>query len=116
MEWERAKFFTGGTTTPTPESRRLLRAIDVRTGRIAWELAHSGAADSWGGVVSTAGGIVIFCEESGALAAADATTGKLLWSFQTSVNWRASPMTYMFDNRQYVAVAAGPNILAFAVR
>ena len=116
MEWERAKFFTGGTTTPTPESRRVLRAIDVRSGDVAWELPHSGAADSWGGVISTAGGIVIFCEESGALVAADATTGQVLWSFQTSVNWRASPMTYMFDDRQYVAVAAGPNILAFAVK
>jgi hypothetical protein len=25
-------------------------------------------------------------------------------------------MNYMFDNRQYVAVASGPNIIAFALR
>ena len=27
----------------------------------------------------------------------------------------ASPMTYMFDNKQYVAIAAGPNIMAFGL-
>jgi len=47
--------------------------------------------------------------------AADAATGKTLWSFQTSQLWKASPMTYQFDNRQYVAVASGPNIIAFGV-
>ena len=34
---------------------------------------------------------------------------------QTNQNWKASPMTYMFDNKQYVAVAAGSSIIAFAV-
>ena len=47
--------------------------------------------------------------------AADATSGKPLWSFQTSQLWKASPMTYMFDNRQVLAVAAGPNIIAFGL-
>ena len=56
---------------------------------------------------STAGGLVIFGEDSGSLMAADATNGKPLWSFQTNQLWKASPMTYMFDNKQYVAVAAG---------
>ena len=35
--------------------------------------------------------------------AADAATGKPLWSFQTNQNWKASPMTYMFDGKQYIA-------------
>ena len=29
--------------------------------------------------------------------------------------WYASPMTYVFDNRQYVANASGLNIIAFAL-
>ena len=61
----------------------------------------------------TASGLVIFGEEGGALMAVDAVTGKPLWSFQTNQTWKASPMTYMFDGKQYVAVAAGPNIIAF---
>ncbi len=47
--------------------------------------------------------------------AVDATSGQPLWSFATNQTWRASPMTYMFDGTQFVAVAAGPNILALAV-
>ena len=43
--------------------------------------------------------------------AADSSTGKPLWHFQTSQPLRASPMTYMFDQQQYVALATGSNIL-----
>ena len=28
---------------------------------------------------------------------------------------RASPMTYMFDGKQYLAIAPGANVLAFAL-
>jgi alcohol dehydrogenase (cytochrome c) len=59
--------------------------------------------------------MVFFGEDSGALMAADAANGKPLWSFQTSQLWKASPMTYLFDNKQYVAVAAGSNIIAFGL-
>jgi alcohol dehydrogenase (cytochrome c) len=38
-----------------------------------------------------------------------------LWSFPANQNWKASPMTYAFDNKQYVAVAAGSAIIAFAL-
>jgi alcohol dehydrogenase (cytochrome c) len=47
--------------------------------------------------------------------AADAKTGKPLWSFQTNQTWKASPMTYLFDGKQYVGVAAGSNIIAFGI-
>jgi hypothetical protein len=39
----------------------------------------------------------------------------LLWHFQTSDLWKASPMTYMAGGKQYVAVAAGNHILAFSL-
>jgi alcohol dehydrogenase (cytochrome c) len=66
--------------------------------------------------LSTASGLVIFGEESGALMAADAVTGTPLWSFPTNQNWHASPMTYSMDGRQYIAVEAGSNIIAFGIR
>jgi outer membrane protein assembly factor BamB len=58
---------------------------------------------------------VFFCEDSGAFMAVDASTGKMLWSFQVNANWKASPMTYQFDHQQYFAVAVGENIVAFAL-
>jgi alcohol dehydrogenase (cytochrome c) len=78
-------------------------------------LPQPGPAESWGGTLSTATGLVIFGEEGGALMAADAVNGKPLWSFPTNQTWKASPMTYMFDGKQYVAVASGSNIIAFAI-
>jgi alcohol dehydrogenase (cytochrome c) len=116
QEWSAGRGFMGGTFGPAPEpAQRVLRAIDIQTGKVKWEVGQFGATDSWGGVLSTAGDVVIFCDDSGALAAADARTGKVLWSFQTSQIWKSSPMTYSFDNRQYVAVASGPSILAFGL-
>jgi alcohol dehydrogenase (cytochrome c) len=117
MEWEAGKGFMGGSfgQAPGEPAQRVLRAIDIRTGKAAWELPQTGAVNSWGGVLSTASGVVFFGEDSGALMAADASTGKPLWSFQTSQLWKASPMTYVFDNKQLVAVAAGQNIIAFGL-
>jgi alcohol dehydrogenase (cytochrome c) len=116
--WESGKTYLGGSqrTAPDPKPQRILRAIDIRTGTIAWELPQYGAAQSWGGTLTTATGLVIAGEDSGALLAVDAQNGKPLWSFQTNQTWKASPMTYMFDGRQYVAVASGSNIIAFAVQ
>ena len=118
--WEPGKsFYGGGTRNVSGEiSERYLRAIDVETGKIVWELPHTGAEvpdGGWGGVLSTAGGLVFFCDDSGAFAAVDARTGKPLWHFHTNQAWRASPMTYMIDGKQYVAVAAGSNVIAFAL-
>jgi len=115
-EWEAGKGFMGGSFAPAPEpAERLLRAIDIRTGKTVWQLPQTGTVNSWGGVLSTASGVVLFGEDSGALMAADAATGKALWNFQTNALWKASPMTYMFDNKQYVAVAAGSTIIAFGL-
>ena len=114
--WESGKSFMGGTFSAAPEpARRVLRAIDIQTGKVSWELPQQGNVDSWGGVLATASDLVFFADDSGAFAAADAKSGKRMWSFQTSQVWKASPMTYVFDNRQMLAIASGPNILAFGL-
>jgi len=117
MEWAAGKGYMGGSFMQAPgePAQRVLRAINIQTGKVAWELPQVGPVTSWGGVLSTAGGIVIFGDDGGSLMAADATNGKPLWSFKTNNNWKASPMTYSFDNKQYVAVAAGSSILAFGL-
>jgi alcohol dehydrogenase (cytochrome c) len=112
--WRAGESFYGGTTRRASEpGQKVLRAIDIKTGAIAWELPQTGPASSWGGTLATAGGLVFHGDDSGALMAVDATNGTPLWQFQTSSQWKASPMTYAFDGRQHIAVAAGPNILAF---
>jgi alcohol dehydrogenase (cytochrome c) len=116
--WQAGKTFLGGSqrTSPDPKPERVLKALDIHTGAIKWELPQPGPAQSWGGTLTTATGLVIFGAEGGELMAADAVTGQPLWSFGTNQTWKASPMTYSFDGKQYIAVAAGSNILAFAVQ
>ena len=118
MEWQAGKGFMGGTARPAPGESftKSLRAINIQTGEIVWDLPQiSGAATASAGVISTASGLVFFGENSGAFMAADATTGKVLWEFPTNQTWKASPMTYVFDNKQYIAIAAGPSIMAFGL-
>ncbi len=115
--WEPGKDYLGGSqrTAPGEKAERVLKAIDIHSGRVSWELPQPGPATSWGGTLATATNLVIFGEEGGALMAADAATGRPLWSFPTNQIWKASPMTYMFDGKQYIAAAAGSDILAFGL-
>jgi PQQ-dependent dehydrogenase (methanol/ethanol family) len=91
------------------------RAIDVQTGRIAWERPQVGNSNNYGGTLSTAGGVVFYGQASGEFAAVDAATGAHLWHFETQETWKSSPITYMVNGKQYIATASGPNILAFAL-
>ncbi len=100
---------------PGELAQKIPRAIDIQTGDIAWELPQIGPANSWGGTLATAGGLVFVGADGGALMAVDAETGVPLWSFQTNAVWKASPMTYMFDQRQHIGVAARSNILSFTL-
>ncbi len=115
--WQAGSSFYSGTTRNVDGApgQKVLRAVDIETGAIRWEVPQSGPGTSWGGTLATAGGLVFYGDDSGALAAVDAATGARRWQFQTNVLWKASPMTYVFDGRQYIAVAAGSSILAFAL-
>jgi alcohol dehydrogenase (cytochrome c) len=115
--WEAGRGFNGGTTRDSPDDRpqKSLRAIDIHTGKIAWQLPETGPGTTRGGTLATASGLVFFCDDSNAFVAADSSTGAPLWHFQANHFWRASPMTYVFDGKQYIAVASGPNIIAFAL-
>jgi alcohol dehydrogenase (cytochrome c) len=101
---------------PADPPEKYLRAVDVQTGKIAWEIKQVGAPEAnYSGVLATAGGLVFYGETGGGFAAADARTGRTLWHFETNEVWKASPMTYMMAGKQYVAIAAGGNILSFAL-
>lgn len=117
MQFQLGRGYMGGSFGGDPKDpgQRILKAIDIHTGKAVWQIPQSGDGTSWGGVLSTAGGVVFFGADDGSFSAADARTGKLLYTFQTNQAPHASPMTYTFDHRQYVAVAAGSNIVAFAL-
>jgi len=47
--------------------------------------------------------------------ALDGTNGKHLWHYYTGDDLTASPITYEADGKQYVSIASGTNIFAFAL-
>ena len=84
-----------------------LSAVDVNTGKIKWQ--YQSGWPMLGGVTTTAGNLVFAGEFDGNFDAFNATTGEKLWHYQMGAGVNASPVTYMVNGRQYVAVAAGGN-------
>ena len=117
-EWQSGQSYYGGRHEAGAGRSRARRSCARSTSRPApspGSCRRPAPPESWGGTLATASGLVFFGEDSGALMAVDASTGAPLWHFQTNTPWKASPMTYVFDGKQHIAVAAGPNILAFAL-
>jgi PQQ-dependent dehydrogenase (methanol/ethanol family) len=102
---------------PDQKGQRFLRALNIETGEIAWEIPQPGPAraKTWSGVLATAGGLIFYGQPNGGFAAVDQRNGKTLWQFPTNVFMKASPMTFTVGKTQYVAVAAGSNILCFGL-
>ncbi len=82
-----------------------LKAMDPNTGEVKWE--YKNEAPLWGGVMTTAGGLVFFGTPEGELKALDDKTGEELWSFQTGSGIVGQPITWEQDGEQYVSVISG---------
>lgn len=82
-----------------------LKALDPDTGEIKWE--YKNEAPLWGGVMTTAGGLVFLGTPEGQFLALDDTTGEELWSFQTGSGIVGQPVTWEQDGEQYVSIVSG---------
>ena len=67
------------------------------------------------GLMSTAGDLVFGGTADGFFFALDAETGEPLWNKSLGGRVHAGPMGYAVSGRQYVAIAAGNAIFAFAL-
>ena len=109
-------FYNTGTTLPPGERmQKVLLALSVADGKRAWSYTQTGSGNSWGGTMTTAGGLVFFGDDANFFEAADARTGRALWHFNTGQNMKASPMTYAIAGVQYVVIAAGSDIFCFSL-
>jgi alcohol dehydrogenase (cytochrome c) len=88
-------------------------AIDPATGDIKWRLAMERHPS--GGAMATAGGLVFMGDRFGNFIGLDGRTGKVLWRFQTGAPVYAPPVSYSFEGKQYIALAAGSAVMAFAL-
>ena len=110
----------GGWKTERPREdpgTKYLRALDIETGKIVWEVPQAGPTDGKrvAGVVGTAGGLLFYGDASGYLIAADERDGKTLWRVPLNATIKTSPMTFAVDGQQYVAIAVGSNVMCFGL-
>jgi quinoprotein glucose dehydrogenase len=100
-----------------------LHAVDMRTGKVLWEVPLGTTRDlapgsqlllgrigvpNVGGPMATGSGLVfIGAAMDDYLRAFDARTGQELWKGRLPAGGQATPMTYVWKGRQYVVIAAG---------
>ena len=108
-------YSTGVKHTPGEKGRKILVAYDIGKRTIAWKYPQTGSGHSSGGTMTTAGGVTFFGDDAQSFEAIDARDGKPLWHFTTGQDISASPMTYAVAGKQYMAIAAGSDIFAFAL-
>jgi alcohol dehydrogenase (cytochrome c) len=108
----------GGTTMAIPNEDATVgvKAIDVLTGEIRWQHLDKPRRTymEMNGLLGTAGKLV-FAGDAENFLAMDAETGKELWHFPAGTEIWAAPISYEVGGRQYIAIAAGRTILAFAL-
>ena len=83
----------------------ILRAIDPRTGKIAWERKEK--FPLWGGTLTTAGGLLITGTSDGFVKVFNASTGAELWKYQTGSGVVSVPITWEQDGEQYIGLSSG---------
>jgi alcohol dehydrogenase (cytochrome c) len=95
-----------------------IRAIDYRTGKVAWEHdfgTGQGFMSTLGsGLLATAGGILFGADQGNNFVAFDSERGTPLWHSRLQ-NVSNAPEAFMLDGHQYVMVAADDMIYAFAL-
>jgi alcohol dehydrogenase (cytochrome c) len=110
------QYLAGGDVFIRDDTWRVyVRALDLTTGKEAWKRERIGSGGLGGGLLSTAGGVVFSGEVNGEFVALDPKSGNPVWHFNTGQKINAQPMTYMMDDKQFVAIAADSDIFGFAL-
>jgi alcohol dehydrogenase (cytochrome c) len=108
-------YSTGTKQDPNDVTEKILLSFNPETNAFVWRSPQSGGSHSWGGVMSTATGLLFFADDAHFFEAANGGTGKSLWRFNTGQTFKASPMSYAVEGKQYVAIASGTDLFSFAL-
>ena len=101
----------------TPPPWGVLAGVDLARGEIVWrktlgEIGVKLGTPTLGGPIVTAGGLVfIGATMDSSLRAFDVATGEERWQGNLPAPGLATPMTYMWEGRQYVVIFAGGNAI-----
>jgi len=89
-------------------------ALDPQTGKKKWTFEMHDVNTS--GILTTASDLLFVGGREGYFQALDARTGAPLWKANLGGDIVAGPMTYQVDGQQYIVIAAGNGLFAFALR
>jgi alcohol dehydrogenase (cytochrome c) len=112
VRYERGKAFAGTRSgmpflTPGADHVGEVQAWNVDTGTRAWTHAYQ-KTPNWGSMLVTGGGVLFTGGTNDRkIHAFDASTGKLLWEYQTTSGIVAPPTTFRVNGKQYLAVLSG---------
>ena len=92
---------------PSPATQEVLMAWDPVTQTEKWRVPIGDKEWSGGGVLTTAGNLVIQGTSAGHLVVYRADNGEKLHDIEVGTGIMAAPIAYEIDGEQYVAVLAG---------
>jgi len=99
----------------TLASHGMLDALDYKTGKLVWQHRYRTDAGEHAGILTTAGHLLFTGDAGGDLIAYDPAQGDVLWHFHQMGSVSNGPETYMLDGKQYLVVAAGGYLYAYAL-
>jgi alcohol dehydrogenase (cytochrome c) len=108
-------YYASGTKTVDEPGKGYINAFNLNTLDFAWRDSQIGRNKGWGGVTSTATGLVAYGDDAHNFVILNGHTGKPLWHFHVGQLIHASPMSYAIDGKQYFAIAAGSDVFSFAL-
>lgn len=114
-QYQPGRYYLGAVKRdiPNEEPYGTVMALNPLTGDKVWTFKiHS---PPWGGLLATGGDVVFSGTMEGDFFALDATNGEVLWRIQTGGEIWSNPMSYEFQGKQYIALAAGSTFMAFAL-
>lgn len=131
-EYKEGQRFGGGTVAPiipgvrvTPRGGPINTYTDVAGHGSVIAIDPQNAGKKWtydmydvnsSGILTTASDLVFVGGREGYFHALNARTGALLWKINLGGEVVAAPISFEIDGRQYVTIAAGNTLFAFALR
>jgi len=113
VRFEKGQQFLGsanGSGVRDTDRTGWIYAVEPVSGRTVWRYHAAGPVVA--GMTATAGGLLFAGEYTGFFDAFDASTGKLLYQFQTGAPMAGGVITYAVGGRQLVAAVSGNRSIA----
>ncbi len=108
-------YYATGTWSVGEPGVDAINAFNLKTLDFAWRDRLIGPEKGWGGLMSTATGLIAYGDDADNFVITDGLTGRPLWHFNVGQPIHASPMSYAVGGKQYFAIAAGSDVFAFAL-